>query len=137
MAHTGVHEGKNLKRLREIMHVKQDTIADALDMSQQAISLIESKETIDPELLEQICNILNIPVDAVREFNEDKAVQIIATTFSNTNHDQAAFFQTNHNPTFNPLDKIVELYERISKEKDAEIARLREELAAAKTKAKK
>ena len=42
-----VHHGRAVKRIREILHVKQDVLADALGLSQQSISLLETKETAD------------------------------------------------------------------------------------------
>ncbi len=47
--------------------------------------------------------------DAIKSFNEEAAYNIIGNTV--TNNDNVAFFQ--YNPTFNPLDKVVELYERL------------------------
>ncbi|WP_343693656.1 helix-turn-helix transcriptional regulator [Chitinophaga sp.] len=43
------HHGRAVKRIREILHIKQDVLADALGISQQSISLLETKETIEPE----------------------------------------------------------------------------------------
>ena len=49
-------------------------------------------------------------------------------TISNTFTDnQFAGYTVNNNPTFNPLDKVVELYERMLKEKDAEIESLKKQ----------
>ena len=42
-----VHEGKNIKRIREILGIKQDALAIELGLSQQAISQLEQKETLD------------------------------------------------------------------------------------------
>ena len=49
-----VHQGRAVKRIREILQVKQETLASELGISQQSVSLLETKETIDPETLEQI-----------------------------------------------------------------------------------
>ncbi len=58
MAHTTfnpkTHEGRNLKRFREMMTVKQNALAFELgeDWNQQKISLFEQKEKIDSDSLE-------------------------------------------------------------------------------------
>ncbi len=122
-----VHEGYNLKRFREMLGVKQDTLAYELgnDWNQQKISHLETKETIEPELLEQIAKILKVTPDSIRNFSEDSAINIIANTFTNNDHSAPQFANTIHNtPTFNPLDKVVELYERLLKEKDERIKKL-------------
>ena len=49
-----VHEGRNVKRIREILGIKQDTLANELGLSQQAISALEQKERIDDKVLEDV-----------------------------------------------------------------------------------
>jgi hypothetical protein len=129
MAHTTsnpkIHEGRNLKRFREMMAVKQDALAFELgeDWNQQKISLLEQKEKIDSDILEQVAAILKIPAEAIRNFDEEKAINIISNTFDNG----SAIYQTiNH-----PIDKLMQLheekialYERMLKEKDEMMGRL-------------
>jgi transcriptional regulator with XRE-family HTH domain len=126
-----IHEGRNVKRFREMLGIKQDTLAADLgdDWNQQKVSLLEQKETIDPALLQQISSALKIPAEAIQNFDEEQAVNIIANTASFENCQQPAFF--NHNPTFQPIEKLVQLheekialYERMLKEKDEMMARL-------------
>jgi len=109
-----VHEGRNVKRFREMLGIKQDALAFDLDMSQQSISLLEQKETIDTPLLQQISAILKIPVEAIQNFDEEAAINVISNTFNNHDHSSPQFASViNNSPTFNPLDKMVELYERM------------------------
>ena len=129
MAHTTsnpkVHEGRNLKRFREMLAIKQDHLAFELgeDWNQQKISLLEQKEKIDSDILEQVAAILKIPAEAIRNFDEEKAINIISNTFDNG----SAIYQTiNH-----PVDKLMQLheekialYERMLKEKDEMMGRL-------------
>ena len=124
-----VHEGRNVKRFREMLGIKQDALASELgdDWNQQRISLLEQKETIDAGLLAQISAVLKIPVEAFQNFDEDAAINIIANTI--TNNDNAAV--VNNYPVFQPVDKIIQLheekialYERMLKEKDEMMNRL-------------
>ena len=39
-----VHQGHNVKRIREILGIKQDALAIKLGLSQQAVSQLEQKE---------------------------------------------------------------------------------------------
>jgi DNA-binding XRE family transcriptional regulator len=48
------HHGKAVKRIREILGRKQEDLAVHLGISQQAISLLEAKETIEPKLLDDL-----------------------------------------------------------------------------------
>ena len=124
-----IHEGRNIKRFREMLGVKQDALAADLgdDWNQQKISLLEQKETIDTALLQQISAALKIPAEAIQNFDEEQAVNIIANTIDNG----AIGYQRNENCTLNPIEKIIQLheekialYERMLKEKDEMMARL-------------
>jgi len=124
-----IHQGRNVKRLREMLGIKQEVIALALDMTQQNMSKLEQKEEIEEELLQQIAQELKVPVEAIKNMNEEATYNYI-----NTFNDHAISNVTNpHNCTFNPIDKIVELYneknelyERMLKEKDRVIELLQE-----------
>ena len=126
-----IHHGRNIKRFREMMGIKQESLAFELgpDWSQKKISLLEQKEEVEEELLSQVADILKVPAEAIKSFNEEKAINIISSTINN--HDQSAFVQ--YNPVYhvNPLEKIIQLhdekialYERMLKEKDEMMARL-------------
>ena len=124
-----VHEGRDVKRFREMLGIKQDALAFELgeDWNQKKVSLLEQKESIEPALLQQISNMLKIPVEAFQNFDEEQAVNIIANTFN----DSSMLNAINHNPTFHPIDQLIKLheekialYERILKEKDEMMARL-------------
>jgi transcriptional regulator with XRE-family HTH domain len=120
-----VHEGRNVKRFRDMMGIKQESLAAALgeEWSQKKVSVLESKEKIEDALLTEIARILNIPEEAIRNFDEEKAVNIIANTFQ----DDAVAYAENYKCTFNPLDKLMETVEEIKKlhaEKEALYERL-------------
>jgi transcriptional regulator with XRE-family HTH domain len=124
-----IHEGRNVKRFREMLGIKQDALAADLgdDWNQQKVSLLEQKDTIDPALLQQISSALKIPAEAIQNFDEEQAVNIISNTF----HDEAVAYAEQYKCQFNPIDKIVQLheekialYERMLKEKDEMMARL-------------
>ena len=123
-----IHEGRNLKRFREMLGIKQDFLAFELgeDWNQQKISLLEQKEKIDSDILEQVSAILKIPAEAIRNFDEQQAVNIISNTFDKVEN-------SFNFGTFNlhPMEKIIQLheekialYERMLKEKDDMMGRL-------------
>lgn len=127
-----VHEGRNIKRFREMLGIKQETLAQELgeDWTQSKVSHLETKETVDPAILEQVAKVLKVPVEAIKNFDEEAAINIVANTVNN--HDNAtgnSLFM--YYPTFNPIDKIVqlynekiELYERMLKEKNEVLEKL-------------
>ncbi len=98
--------GFNIKRIREIKGLKQEFIADKLGISQQAYSKIEQSDILEEQKIIQIANILEVTPHAINSFNE-------AAIFNNFNN-QSQFI----NYQFNPLEKIIELYENLLKEKE-------------------
>ena len=117
-----VHEGRNVKRFREMLGIKQEALAWELgeDWSQKKISLLEQKEVIDLPLLQQVSVALKIPVEAIQNFDEEQAVNVISNTFGA----HGIGYQRNDNCSFNPLDKMVELYERMLQQQKEMIEKL-------------
>jgi transcriptional regulator with XRE-family HTH domain len=103
------HIGRKISRIRELRDMKQEALAQALGTNQQAISAIENSETIDEEKLKAIAEVLGVSVEGIKNFSEEAVLNIIGNTINN--HDNASSF--NYGCTFNPLDKVVELYERL------------------------
>jgi transcriptional regulator with XRE-family HTH domain len=119
-----IHQGKNVKRFREMMGIKQDALASMLgdDWNQQKISLLEQKEQIDDPLLEQIAAQLKVPAEAIKKFDEEMAIFNIQNNYEGSNAGATGVTggNQNYNCTFNPLEKYVEameankaLYERL------------------------
>lgn len=104
MKNTTIHEGHNVKRIREILGIKQDVLAMGLGLSQQAVSALEQKEALDKEMIDKIATILKITPEAIKNFNEESVINNISCTFT----DQSA---NNVNYNFCPIDKILELVE--------------------------
>ena len=132
MREKAVHEGRNIKRIREIIDMKQDELALELNMSQQAVSQLEQKSKIDESILKDVAIALRVPVEAIRNYDEDSAISFISNNF----HDQSS--AVNYYPTFNSVEKWlealdeikklqqekIELYERMLKEKNEMIEQL-------------
>jgi len=116
MTEKTVHEGKNVKRIREILGIKQDVLANQLGLSQQAVSQLEQKETIDPKIMADVAKALKVPVEAIKNFNEEATYNNIANNFNDNSY--------LINYQFNPVEKVIELYERLIKDKDEKIALL-------------
>ncbi len=112
-----VHLGRNVKRLREFLGIKQDALAFELNVTQQTVSLIEQKETIDDGLLEQISKVLKVPVDAIKNYDEEKAINVISNnTFENCAQPASIFYNSTINPIeewMKALEENKKLYERL------------------------
>ncbi|STC94840.1 Helix-turn-helix domain [Elizabethkingia anophelis] len=129
MPNKKIHQGRNIKRFREMLGIKQDALAYELgeDWNQKKISLLEQKESVEKDILEQVAKILKVPTEAIENFDEEQAINIIANTF----HDEAFIGNSGGTYHINPIEKIVQLheekialYERMLKEKDEMIEKL-------------
>jgi transcriptional regulator with XRE-family HTH domain len=129
-----IHQGRNVKRFREMLNIKQEALAYDLgeDWNQKKISMLEQKDVIEDNLLKQISAVLRIPVEAFQNFDEEQAVNLISCSFS----DNAMF--NNRIETFNnnPIEEIkklheekITLFERMLKEKDEMMVRLEKLIA--------
>jgi transcriptional regulator with XRE-family HTH domain len=109
-----VHLGQNIARLRGMHRFTQKQMADKLKLTQPEYSKIEQKEQIDEDLLERIASVLEVEPDTIKNFGDDGKVNILSSSL----HDSPGSFS--HYPVFNfnPLDKVIELYERLIKENE-------------------
>jgi len=116
MAESTIHIGRKISRLRELRGMKQETLAEQLGISQQAVSKIEQSEHVEDTTLERIAKVLGITSNAIKHFNEEAVfnnIQMNSDTATNN---------TIVNYMFNPIDKIVELYDALLKSERDKIA---------------
>ena len=117
-----VHEGRNVKRFREMLNIKQEGLAYELggEWSQKRISVLESKEKIEDEILAEIAKVLKVPEEAIRNFDEETAICNINNNFETIasgalvavgGNDSHNFSYTDC--TINPIEKWVETLEKL------------------------
>lgn len=109
-----IHHGKNVARFRQMLGMKQDLLASLLgeEWTQLKISRLEAKEEIEDGILDDLARALKIPVDAIKNFNEEAVISIVANIVNN-NDNATGNSLFSYYPTFNPVDKIIELFERL------------------------
>lgn len=100
--------GPKISRLRELRGMKQEALATALGVSQQTVSNMERSTEIEEDLLAQVSQILGVTPEAIRNFDEEAVFNIINNTFQDNSSNN-----NNYLCTINPIDKIIELYERL------------------------
>jgi transcriptional regulator with XRE-family HTH domain len=114
-----IHQGRNVKRFREMLGLKQEALALELgdDWSQKRVSLLEAKETLEPELLSQVAKALKVPEEAIKNFDEEKAIYNIQNNYEGANSGPGSLGQylNYNNCTFNPIEKWLEVIEENKK----------------------
>ena len=108
-----VHHGNNIKRFRAIQGIKQQAIANALQITQQAVSDLEKKEEIDDDTLEIVAQVLNIPVEAIKNFREGGEFIFTGNNFNDIFHDNSSFIM--YQPAINHNDNNSELINQLLK----------------------
>lgn len=149
-----VHQGHNIRRVRRMKGMKQFALADALDMSQQNISRYESMPEIEEAMLQQFAKALGVPVETLKMMEENASTVVFennsvtnnnnaegtrSTTSNATNaaNDVNSANEDSSTNTFNPMEKIVELYERLLREQQEKNAALEQRLQALEQKSEK
>ena len=120
------HVGRNLQRIRVYLGMKQEALASDLGVSQQEISKIEKQDEIEDGLLTKIAEVLGISTDVIKDFDVEKAICNINNYKDATISPGAIATVYAHNQQINPLEKVVELYERLLKSEQEKIEILRE-----------
>ncbi|WP_294276687.1 helix-turn-helix transcriptional regulator [uncultured Chryseobacterium sp.] len=122
-----IHQGRNVKRFREMLGVKQEALALDLgdEWNQKKVSLLEQKDVIEEAILQKISEILHIPVEAFQNFDEEQAINIISNTVHNSDNASGNSLFSYY-PTVNPIEKWIEALEEI-KRLNAELLKAKDE----------
>lgn len=134
-----VNQGANVQRLRQILGIKQETLAAKLGIDQSGVSRLESRRVIENDTLLKIANVLNVSPKIIQELQENPLSVVIENTFESgsSNNGNIVGNTEKIENIIHPLDKIVELnketsdlYERmlaLEKEKSALLEQLLKE----------
>ncbi|MAU14653.1 MAG: transcriptional regulator [Muricauda sp.] len=104
------HIGRKISRIRELRGMKQETLAEELGISQQAVSNIENSEKVEDVKLEEIAKALGVTKESIENFSEEAILNIIGNTYHVDNSSAV-----NYGCTFNPLDKLIDAYDENKK----------------------
>ncbi len=108
-----MHIGRNVSRLRGYRGMKQGDMAKQLKMTQQNYSLIENSEHISDTVLKKIADVLDYDVEFIKQMPDAPYVY--------SNNQQGGNVV---NYEFNPVDKIIQLYENLLAEERKKNANL-------------
>ena len=112
-----IHQGRNVKRFREMLGLKQEALALELgeEWNQRKISLLEQKEEIDEKLLEQIADVFKVPVESIKKFDPETAIYNIQNNYEGSNTNATHINTNNNHCILNYEGKWVEVIEENKK----------------------
>lgn len=102
--------GPNIRFIRNLKGLKQEAVASELGISQAEYSLIENSDLVDDQIIIQIAQVFNVTPELIKEFNENQAFYSIENKVDNTTINESAH---GIHQVFSPVEKVVELYERL------------------------
>ena len=112
MAEATPHIGRKISRIRELRGMKQEALAAELGISQQAISKIEQSADVEGDALNKVAVALGVTSDAIKNFTEEAIFNYFNTFNDNSG---AGAWSSNGTFNFNPIDKLVEVFEENKK----------------------
>ncbi|WP_425883597.1 helix-turn-helix domain-containing protein [Parabacteroides sp. ASD2025] len=125
-----VHQGANVRKLRQLVGMKQTTFGDLMGMNQQAVSRLEQKKVLDEDTLFKVANILHVAPEIIQKLEENPTSIVIENnTFQSGSSNVGVVENQRDNIVNHPVDQLMvlskeqaSLYERmltIEKEKNA------------------
>lgn len=108
-----LHIGRKISRIRELRGMKQETLAAELGISQQAISKIEQSAEVEDSALEKIASVLGVSANAIKNYSDEAVIHNIQNNYDSSVVNAGP--TVNQNCTFNPIDKLIEVYEENKK----------------------
>lgn len=120
--------GNSVRRIREIVGMKQFALAEACGWSQQQMSRIENSESISDEHLETISKALGVTPEFIKNFKEERAVYNVVNNYDGTTfHEESIAGQ--FQPVFNlnsaeNLSELIEKFIRDELQKSQSLAEL-------------
>lgn len=105
--------GRKVQRVRMFLGIKQETLAAGLGISVSEVSKIEKQDKIEEELLIRIAEVLGVSPEVIRDFDVEKAIYNINSYKDATISEGATATVYAALQQINPIEKVVELYERL------------------------
>ncbi|WP_456087549.1 helix-turn-helix domain-containing protein [Parabacteroides sp.] len=134
-----VHQGANVRKLRQLVGMKQTTFGELLGMNQQSVSRLEQKRVLEEDTLFKVANILHVAPEIIRNLEENPTSIVIENNTFQTGSSNVGVVEQDHNieNQIHPVDQLMtlnkeqaSLYERmltIEKEKNTLLEKLLKE----------
>tara|TARA_R110002020_G_C16186225_1_gene765197 strand:- start:194 stop:592 length:399 start_codon:yes stop_codon:yes gene_type:complete len=114
------HKGRKVERIRKLRGLSQSDLGDKLGgITKQAVSKLEQSENISDEKLQQIANALEVTLEGLKSFSEEKVLYNTINFYENSNVN-ASSINANVENINNPLKETIEVFEK-------QLEKLREE----------
>ena len=128
-----IHHGHNIRQVRRSMGLSIEKLAQDAGITPQMLTIYETNKIIDNNMLEKFAGVFQVPVEALKYMEKDTpSIYIENNTFSkNQNVSNVGNYNVDDSSSnvFNPIDVIVDLYERLLKATHLNIDDMKKRLA--------
>jgi len=108
-----IHQGHNIRRIRQYKGIKQITLAEMIGVGQQAISSYERKRMLDEGLLLRIAEALQVEPEAIKEMEEgETTINIENSTFEQGSTNNIAN-TIGGDQIVHPIKEMVDLFKEL------------------------
>jgi len=105
-----MHTGKNIAKIRELLGIKQESLAYTLKISQQTVSKIEQTANLTERTVERIAVAMGVSTNMIYRYNDQVIIDFLKESAPREDNVSTEI------PHYLPLlEKIFELYERLLK----------------------
>lgn len=111
-----VNQGENVRRLRQILGIKQSDLANQVGLSQQMMSYLEQSKVIEEKYLMKIAEVLKVSPKSIQEMDDSALSVDIENNFENNTFENKEGEINIGSQGINygvknihPLDKLVDL----------------------------
>lgn len=120
--------GENIRSIRKVLGMNQRDLCEKMKVTQQTVSNIEKSEELDDETLEKVAKALGVPAEVIRAYDHSDTVSFIVTY--NTANDNAMINTAYKQDIIsNPLEKVIELYEKLIAQQKQDYSDLKNQLS--------
>lgn len=121
-----IHLGRKIERVRRLRGMTQTELGELLGVTKQAISKMEQTEKFNDERLKEIASALGVTIEGLKKYNEDAVLYNTNNFYENCGVKTSA---VSNNHTFNnfPIDKTIELFEKLLEKEREKFESLKKE----------
>ena len=103
-----VHQGANVRKLRQLVGMKQTTFGEMLGMNPQSVSRLEQKRVLEEDTLFKVANILHVAPEIIRNLEENPTSIVIENNTFQTGSSNVGVVENQRDNIVNhPVDQLM------------------------------
>lgn len=118
MAKRTSHLGENIRTIRQLRGMKQDTLAKKIGIAQQNVSKMEKKKKLADETVEKAAQAMDVTADFIKKFDRGAFINNVI-----------AFIENDQINTNSSVQEVISYFKEELSKKDSRITELQEKIS--------